>query len=544
MARRTLILLDTHVAIWYTAGIELKPQVTALIGEAALQNSVVLSAISAWEIGMLVTKGRLVLDFVITSESEWACYANYPAFRFVICKGAKASMPSWSRAGRGTGAPDGPKLIPTVVSHRRKFDPIVSPVADDRLQRLLGGSELAMLRKRLRRRFERCLTGAASERFRISDLSPVEHTTLAGLLGRSPRFSDSLEVEVGSLDDVLQRAGIAVSLRAALEALDGPILSLADERTRAQSQWSTIVAACEHPGLREMLQTPAGIGLLKRCARGDVPTATELCLHAQAVLSRLPARSVTRAQLAATVLGDAHALDAGRAEATIVLAVLRYAVASARVFAHDPATAVGDDLADDAARDVWARAGVLVNELARPVLFLNLPRDANGSLTSIAGEPGYLSLRTLARLAPAWSATDCDIFICENPNLVAIAADELGSRCAPLVCTEGMPAAAQRLLLTQLATAGAKLRYHGDFEWAGLRIGNVLMRELDIQPWRFGVSDYLCAIETAGGRRHPLSGAEVLASWDERLTLAMRDHQIAIAEEAVAGVLLSDLDAG
>jgi PIN domain nuclease of toxin-antitoxin system len=61
VGRRGLILLDTHVAVWYAAGIELRPRIVALIGEAAQKNSVFLSAISAWEIGMLVAKGRLVL---------------------------------------------------------------------------------------------------------------------------------------------------------------------------------------------------------------------------------------------------------------------------------------------------------------------------------------------------------------------------------------------------------------------------------------------------------------------------------------------------
>jgi PIN domain nuclease of toxin-antitoxin system len=61
VARPALILLDTHVAVWFAAGIELKPRIVALIGEAAQQNSVFLSAISAWEIGVLVAKGRLVL---------------------------------------------------------------------------------------------------------------------------------------------------------------------------------------------------------------------------------------------------------------------------------------------------------------------------------------------------------------------------------------------------------------------------------------------------------------------------------------------------
>jgi PIN domain nuclease of toxin-antitoxin system len=59
VGRRALILLDAHVAVWYAAAIELKPRTVAL-GAAAEQNSVYLSSISAWEIGMLVARGRFV----------------------------------------------------------------------------------------------------------------------------------------------------------------------------------------------------------------------------------------------------------------------------------------------------------------------------------------------------------------------------------------------------------------------------------------------------------------------------------------------------
>jgi len=38
-----------------------------------------------------------------------------------------------------------------------------------------------------------------------------------------------------------------------------------------------------------------------------------------------------------------------------------------------------------------------------------------------------------------------------------------------------MLAAAQRTLLMQLRRAGATLRYHGDFDWPGIAIGNVVM---------------------------------------------------------------------
>jgi len=193
------------------------------------------------------------------------------------------------------------------------------------------------------------------------------------------------------------------------------------------------------------------------------------------------------------------------------------------------------------ARDIWAGAGVLVNQLARPALFLNLPvNSASGG--GRTGEPSYLSLRSLLRSPPAWDVAGRRVFVCENPNLVAIAADRWGDDCAPLVCTDGMPAAAQRTLLSQLATAGAQLCYHGDFDWPGLRIGNHVMRQHNAGPWRFRATDYLAAIQAASGLTQRLDGRAVHASWDDGLTAAMQEHGIAIAEEAVTSQLLADLD--
>jgi uncharacterized protein (TIGR02679 family) len=134
------------------------------------------------------------------------------------------------------------------------------------------------------------------------------------------------------------------------------------------------------------------------------------------------------------------------------------------------------------------------------------------------------------------------VFVCENPNLVAIAADELGVHCAPIICTDGMPAAAQRTLLSQLAQAGASLRYHGDFDWPGLRIGNHVVREYGAFPWRFGAAEYAAAVQSAPRPGRLLEGSGVVASWDEALAPAMRTHRLSIAEESLAGPLLQDLD--
>jgi len=402
--------------------------------------------------------------------------------------------------------------------------------ADDRLERLerlLGGEALAALRVRLRQRFER---GEPDPGLRLGALSEVEHAALAALAGRPARFARSLQIDVAQIDAALEAAGLAASLRDALERLDGPIVDRQAERDRLQSSWQQVALGCAHPGLRLALQSAAGLGLLKRLSRSQPAAGARLARDCEAVLQRLPAPGLPRAQVAVAALGDAHALDAGGPVATLVLCALRHGKAAD---ADEPS---GEPI-DERAREQWAAVGVLVNELARPVLALNLP----GLQDMVPGEPAYFSLRRLLRSPPDWAVSGQAVFVCENPNLLAIAADRLGPRCAPLVCTDGMPAAAQRTLLAQLSSVGASLHYHGDFDWPGLRIGNLMLREHAARPWRFGAADYRAAVVDAPRPGRLLSEAGVDARWDADLAAAMRTEQLAIDEEALADILLGDL---
>lgn len=400
---------------------------------------------------------------------------------------------------------------------------------DHRLERLLGGEPLAALRRRLRHRYERA-TADTPQSFGIGRLNAVEYAALAALQGTPSRLKASMQINVAVIDGALRQAGVADSLRAALEQLDGLIVDHAAERLAVQAKWQKLRDATVHPALAFLLDLTSGLGLLKRLVGQDPVKAERLLVDAQAVLNRLPARGITRAQLAAQELGDAHALDNGCAVGTVVLAALRISLNREAL----PAVDVGE-LEDASARELWASAGVLVNELARPALVLNLATLAT------LGEPTYLSLRSLLRSPPEWAVNGHTVFVCENPNLLAIAADHLGARCAPMVCTDGMPAAAQRTVLTQLAQAGATLRYHGDFDWPGIRIGNHMMREHGAQPWRFGAADYLAALGIAPRPGRPLQGVEDEPSWDATLAVAMRTAQQAIDEEMVAEQLIQDL---
>jgi uncharacterized protein (TIGR02679 family) len=384
---------------------------------------------------------------------------------------------------------------------------------DSRLQRLLGTAALAHVRQRLRRHFERLHPGATVTSLHLEGLDQEAYAALCQLTGRPPRTARSMTLDVADLDARLRSVGLADSLRDALEQLEGPIIAKAFLQREQQARWSALAAKED--------------GEVRLLAEADV------------VLRRLPAAGVTRSQLAAETLGDAHALDSGRPVAALVLATWRH---HERRGDDDDRTRRPEVNDDERLRDVWARAGILVNELARPALFLNLPLATGAAGTWAPGEPAYLSLRQLLRRPPTWPVAGRRVFVCENPAIVAIAAERLGAACAPLVSTDGMPAAAQRTLLDQLAAAGARLHYHGDYDWPGIAIANFVVRSWAVAPWRLSTVDYLTAVAGASAARaHELDGATVEASWDKELGPAMRQHGLAVAEEAVVETLLGDL---
>jgi PIN domain nuclease of toxin-antitoxin system len=85
-----VIVLDTHVWVWYVSNPEKlsKPAREAIDQEITGRKPLFISSISAWEISMLVSKGRLELtmdvrDWIAKSES-------IPFFHFVPVDNAVA----------------------------------------------------------------------------------------------------------------------------------------------------------------------------------------------------------------------------------------------------------------------------------------------------------------------------------------------------------------------------------------------------------------------------------------------------------------------
>lgn len=53
-----------------------------------------------------------------------------------------------------------------------------------------------------------------------------------------------MTLDIGELDAALRHAGVAATLREALERLDGPIVDRKAERTALQAQWQALRERC------------------------------------------------------------------------------------------------------------------------------------------------------------------------------------------------------------------------------------------------------------------------------------------------------------
>lgn len=250
------------------------------------------------------------------------------------------------------------------------------------------------------------------------------------------------------------------------------------------------------------------------------------------MVEQLPARGVPLSVLATSV-GDGHALDAGRPLSGLVIR------AASRL------GSVPECAGAEWRRTVWAAVGVLSGELTSPVLCLNIPGDPTTAVGRAlatwreVGQPLHLTVRQLLRHPPGFPCLrDRVVYVCENPTVVAEAANALGPRSAPLVCCSGHPAGAATVLLRLLGHAGAKLRYHGDFDWPGLTIANGIVTRFNADPWRFDAQAYRLAAASGGPK---LRGRRVQSVWDPELTRAMLALGIKIEEERVLRDLFNDL---
>ncbi|MDX6721060.1 MAG: hypothetical protein QOJ63_3314 [Solirubrobacteraceae bacterium] len=416
---------------------------------------------------------------------------------------------------------------------------------DERLTRLLGDPELAWLVDRVRRRLELGLE--LDTTVTLADASISQRQAVHRLLGRRPRSGRALGVSLPALDAVIRRSGACPDgLAAASSLLGGCVSTRADAERAIAAAWDGAFATLEQTvavsprqELARWLADVRASGLVKRL-EPEPESARVLLDRLARVVGALPVDGEPIGRFASRTAGSSHALDDGEPLATLTLGAAR-AISRFRERQVDESPATWR-------REVLGAVGLLRDELSSLVLCGGLPGDA-ASVTgrilaagSDGGQPVALTLRQLVSHPPQWARRlrGLDVRVCENPVLLQMAADRFGPRCPPLVCTSGQPGMAVMVLLGRLVEAGARLSHHGDFDWGGVRIGNVLHARLRIGPWRFDSSAYEQHVAAHAGP--PLRGSPATARWDEGLSVAMLAAGSAVEEESIADSLLDDLE--
>jgi len=397
-----------------------------------------------------------------------------------------------------------------------------------RLARTLGGPDLAWLVDRVISRLERDL--ALDGEIVLSAPSPAQRRAVGRLLGRPAGSGSTLTVSLPAVADVLRRAGIAPDLRTAVEALRGPVSPRSQVRIHEDRARAAIIAsasACRHADcdwFRGWLADLNADGTLTRLIRAGRSDAVGLTAR---VLDRLPADNLPLPVLAQQVCGDTKALSEPPLASLVLSGVRRWS-----------------ELDTAPVRDVWASVGVVLDDLASQVLVLNVPAAGTplGRWLTDAATAGIPFRVTLHQLTVAPVTVELlDVFVCENPAVLRVAAAELGATAAPLICTEGVPSVAVHRLIASIVAGGATVHWRGDFDWVGVRTTADAVSRYGAVPWRMSVPDYLEGLAGAGVR---LQGRPVETPWDPALGRTMSERGFAVMEEHLIPLLLDDLGSG
>jgi uncharacterized protein (TIGR02679 family) len=378
---------------------------------------------------------------------------------------------------------------------------------------------------------DRLSSGHPVSRVRIGPLDRRQQGAVADLLGLSRMPGEYMIISLAKLDEILSQS-VGTGTREVVTQLIGPLRDRAGDRQRAAAERASLWAWLDgHPLLAAQPALGSWAAALRRAGLigGSVPMTRELIGQTLRVLAELPASGVPLPMFADRVLGNTHALDDGTRCAGLVLRAL--------------ATIYDVGVPENAQqrRALWEQAGVADDELSAVVLAAGLQPaddDVASRILRLCAEAGQAVALTLSQLRVSSLADGlpADVWVFENPSVLALALTRFGPACPPIVITSGWPNSAAILLLQKLAAAGTALHYHGDFDGEGLRIAATVVARTGAKPWRMTSEDYLDAVSQG-----PPVGRASEVPWDADLAGHLTRLGISVAEERVASGLLDEL---
>jgi uncharacterized protein (TIGR02679 family) len=239
-------------------------------------------------------------------------------------------------------------------------------------------------------------------------------------------------------------------------------------------------------------------------------------------------------QVATSISTGAHALDRNEP-------VGKVAVAALASWQEEPTP---KDV--HAWREIWAGAGVLCDTVSSTVLTAGIRPKPSGNAVEkklqLAADAGLPCVLTLFELESQPLELGLQhLFGVENPGILEDAVRKLGSRTPPIVCVSGFASVATARLLARDVT----LKYHGDFDWNGLRIAHLLYERLEqrLKPWRFDIDAYEDGLaRRKHGKTLPTEHVPADVGIFDPLCDHMQSAGAVVYEEDVVSVLLRDLE--
>lgn len=131
------------------------------------------------------------------------------------------------------------------------------------------------------------------------------------------------------------------------------------------------------------------------------------------------------------------------------------------------------------------------------------------------------------------------VYVFENPRIVEAAADR-GIQAA-MIAGNGNPATAVTTLIAQLQATGGVVRYHGDFDAAGIAIC-ARLHAAGIAPWRMAADDYQKALDRSVMAGIPLDRDPHACGptpWDNGLGAVFNADRRVVHEELLVDDLLA-----
>jgi uncharacterized protein (TIGR02679 family) len=385
----------------------------------------------------------------------------------------------------------------------------------------------------LRECHRRLGAGAAVTRVRLGPLTRTEQDAVADLLGLANRPQPGAQVTWTRVERAVEEL-TGSPLSVVLEDLYGPAGNRSADRARAadarEAVWDWLRGhdVVHRRDLTAWAAEQEAVGL-----RGSIDETRAVLTRALAVLDALPSAGEPLPVFAGRILNDTHALDGGSGLAGLVLSGIaaRQGVARPSRAAHR--------------RALWQSVGIADDALSATVLIAGFdvvgtsPADSLCRLAHQGGRALCLTLADLRDGLPRLRRAQ-QVWIVENPAILALAVHRFGQALPPMVCGSGWPSTAATTLLSGLSGAGHTLSYHGDLDGEGVRIAAHVVAESGARPWRMTTADYLANVADHGAG----VGRVTQAPWDAELAPAMALRGVAVLEETVWESLSGDLAVG